>query len=921
MRPLRLAVSAFGPYAGRTELNMEQLGRRGLYLITGDTGAGKTTLFDAITYALYGEPSGGNRDASMLRSQYAAPDTPTEVELTFSYSGQIYRVRRNPEYQRPARRGGGMTLQRAEAELYYPDGRVCTRTREVTAEVTRIIGLDRDQFCRIAMIAQGEFLKLLLATTEERKNIFRQIFQTKPYQLLQERLKAESGALADQCGQMQSSIRQYAAGLVCPPEHPLTARLEAAARELPPLAELLALADQLLAEDETALQVLNETRQRTAQALQEANTRLGQARQLAQTRADRDACQAKLPAAREELARCRAALQQAQATLPRREELAAKAESIRAQLPRYAELEQARAARDKRAAALADKQARIAARTQTLNGEQARLQAEQAERDGLRDSAVELEKLRAQAGELDRRRRELEDLNDRLDGCRRAKKEHARAAEAYVQAQQAAEAAQTAYMRLNRAFLDEQAGILAAGLRPGQPCPVCGATEHPCPASAGEQAPTEAQVEQARNAARQAQENASRASSLAADRNATLTALQQEARARCQELLGSDDPARAVALLAQARQTAAKQAERLAADTRAQKTRLARLQVLETSLPAREESCRRLTAELDTLTREREALTAEKAAGEEAVTRLEQGLDFSGRQAAEQAIGRLLEEKNRLQAGQEQAEQACRTAQTTCDTLTGQLQQAEAQLAQAPALDLAVQEEACRRLAAEQAGQDKAAAELSARLTNNRRQRDGIQRQGEGLAETETRWQWVRALSNTANGNLPGREKIMLETWVQTAFFDRIVARANTRFMVMSGGQYELARRAQADNNRSQTGLELDVIDHYNGSRRSVRSLSGGESFQASLCLALGLADEIQSAAGGIRLESMFVDEGFGSLDEEALRQALRALEDLTEGDRLVGIISHVTELKDRIDRQIRVTKDRTGGSRLELIV
>lgn len=921
MRPLRLVVSAFGPYAGRTELNMEQLGRRGLYLITGDTGAGKTTLFDAITYALYGEPSGGNRDASMLRSQYAAPDTPTEVELTFSYSGQIYRVRRNPEYQRPARRGGGMTLQRAEAELYYPDGRVCTRTREVTAEVTRIIGLDRGQFCRIAMIAQGEFLKLLLATTEERKNIFRQIFQTKPYQLLQERLKAESGALADRCGQMQSSIRQYAAGLVCPPEHPLTARLEAAARELPPLAELLALADQLLAEDETALQVLNETRQRTAQALQEANTRLGQARQLAQTRADRDACQAKLPAAREELARCRAALQQAQATLPRREELAAKAESIRAQLPRYAELEQARAARDKRAAALADKQARIAARTQTLNGEQARLQAEQAERDGLRDSAVELEKLRAQAGELDRRRRELEDLNDRLDGCRRAKKEHARAAEAYVQAQQAAEAAQTAYMRLNRAFLDEQAGILAAGLRPGQPCPVCGATEHPCPASAGEQAPTEAQVEQARNATRQAQENASRASSAAADRNATLTALQQEARARCQELLGSDDPARTVALLAQARQTAAKQAERLAADTRAQKTRLARLQVLETSLPAREESCRRLTAELDTLTREREALTAEKAAGEEAVTRLEQGLDFSGRQAAEQAIARQLEEKNRLQAGQEQAEQACRTAQTTCDTLTGQLQQAEAQLAQAPALDLAVQEEACRRLAAEQAGQDKAAAELSARLTNNRRQRDGIQRQGEGLAETATRWQWVRALSNTANGNLPGREKIMLETWVQTAFFDRIVARANTRFMVMSGGQYELARRAQADNNRSQTGLELDVIDHYNGSRRSVRSLSGGESFQASLCLALGLADEIQSAAGGIRLESMFVDEGFGSLDEEALRQALRALEDLTEGDRLVGIISHVTELKDRIDRQIRVTKDRTGGSRLELIV
>ena len=415
---------------------------------------------------------------------------PPRWNLPFSYSGQTYRVRRNPEYQRPARRGGGMTLQRAEAELYYPDGRVCTRTREVTAEVTRIIGLDRDQFCRIAMIAQGEFLKLLLATTEERKNIFRQIFQTRPINCcrsVSRRNPAPWQTGAVRCKAVSASMRpgwsarrsiRSPPGWKPPPGN---------CRRWP---ELLALADQLLAEDETALQVLNETRQRTAQALQEANTRLGQARQLAQTRADRDACQAKLPAAREELARCRAALQQAQATLPRREELAAKAESNRAQLPRYAELEQARAARDKRAAALADKQARIAARTQTLNGEQARLQAEQAERDGLRDSAVELEKLRARAGELDRRRRELEDLNDRLDSCRRAKKEHVRAAEAYVQAQQAAEAAQTAYMRLNRAFLDEQAGILAAGLRPGQPCPVCGATEHPCPASAGEQAPT-----------------------------------------------------------------------------------------------------------------------------------------------------------------------------------------------------------------------------------------------------------------------------------------------------------------------------------------------------------------------------------------------------------------------------------------------
>lgn len=179
----------------------------------------------------------------------------------------------------------------------------------------------------------------------------------------------------------------------------------------------------------------------------------------------------------------------------------------------------------------------------------------------------------------------------------------------------------------------------------------------------------------------------------------------------------------------------------------------------------------------------------------------------------------------------------------------------------------------------------------------------------------------MRTLSNTVNGNLTGKEKIALETYIQMTFFDRILKRANLRLLVMSGGQYELKRRREAENNRSQSGLELDVIDHYNGSERSVKTLSGGESFKASLSLALGLSDEVQSAAGGIRLDTMFVDEGFGSLDEESLAQALRALTGLTEGSRLVGIISHVAELKEKIDKQIVVTKEKTGGSRVEIVV
>lgn len=205
------------------------------------------------------------------------------------------------------------------------------------------------------------------------------------------------------------------------------------------------------------------------------------------------------------------------------------------------------------------------------------------------------------------------------------------------------------------------------------------------------------------------------------------------------------------------------------------------------------------------------------------------------------------------------------------------------------------------------------------RITANREKKINIEERQAQLGQVEAKWRWVKALADTAGGNLAGKEKIMLETYVQMAYFDRIIARANVRFLVMSGGQYELKRRREAENNRSQSGLELDVVDHYNGSERSVKTLSGGESFKASLSMALGLSDEIQASAGGIRLDTMFVDEGFGSLDEESLQQAMESLAGLADGNRLVGIISHVPELKQRIEKQILVRKDRSGGSFVEV--
>ena len=215
MRPLKLTISAFGPYAGKTELDFSELGENGLYLITGDTGAGKTTLFDAIAFALYGEPSGTTRDTSMFRSKYAAPDTDTYVELDFAYNGKMYNIIRNPEYQRPKKRGEGFTSQKPDATLTYPDNRLVTGSPQVTKVIEELIGLDCSQFSQIAMIAQGDFLKLLIASTKERQEIFRQIFQTKNFETLQYRLKSESAALSNQYQDIQKSIEQYIDGIVC----------------------------------------------------------------------------------------------------------------------------------------------------------------------------------------------------------------------------------------------------------------------------------------------------------------------------------------------------------------------------------------------------------------------------------------------------------------------------------------------------------------------------------------------------------------------------------------------------------------------------------------------------------------------------------------------------------------------------------
>ena len=915
MRPLKLTMSAFGPYAGRTVLELERLGSRGLYLITGDTGAGKTSLFDAITFALYGEPSGSSRQASMLRSKYADPQTPTFVELEFLYGGGRYRVLRSPEYLRPAKRGEGSVLQKPQAELHYPDGRLVTKAREVTAAVTQLLGLDRDQFSRVAMLAQGEFLKLLLSTTEERQAIFRQLFHTAPYQLLQDRLKEEASALAARCQGLREGALRALATAVCPPQAPQAEALSQAQAGQLPLEEAAALLEQLIREDSQAREQAAQALREEEAALSQADALLGQGEELAKLRRALAADEAALPASQAALAAAQAALQAQQARQPEEESLSRRAAELEGMLPRFEALAAAQAALAQLEEQVRSRRARLAEGRAALERCAAQLAGCRAQLERLGEGQAQRERLEAQVQALEQRLDQLRELQNQADAFRALAARRQKAQEVYRRAAQSADAAREDSAQKHRAFLDAQAGLLSQELQEGAPCPVCGSLDHPHPAPRPTHAPTQAQMEQSRQSQEQATRQETQASAQAAALGAQADQLRTSAQAFAARLLAPGQSLQEALQAALCQLQEAEEARKQEQARQAQRDALAQKRpLLEARQAQLDSQCRQGEAELA-------ALERDLAHSRQEADALREGLPFPSKQQALQAVEEARAQREGLRREREAARQALERARSEADALGGRIQARRQQLQNAPQMELEGLRQRREELAGKKSSLQREREALSGRLDRNRAALAQANRQGRELDQVQQRWAWVKSLADTAAGTLGGREKVMLETYVQAAHFDRVLARSNTRLMAMTGGQYELRRRGRADNNRSQSGLELDVLDHYNGTLRPAASLSGGEAFKASLSLALGLADELQSANGGVRLDVLFVDEGFGSLDEESLRQAVDALAGLSQGDRLVGIISHVAELRERIDRQIRVTKSPAGGSRAELLL
>lgn len=920
MRPLKLTISGFGPYAGTQELDFSRLGTGGLYLITGDTGAGKTTIFDAITYALFGEASGDSRDASMLRSKYAAPDTPTYVELTFDYGGKSYQVRRSPEYTRAKTRGTGNTKQAATAELIYPDGNVVTKLKEVNTAIRDIIGLTRAQFSQIAMISQGDFRKLLQAGTEERQKIFRDIFRTKFYDLLQSKLKENVLAVGREKDEISRSIGQYMHSVTCKEDSVYSPDVEKARAGQLPMAEFQKVLEAILEEDTGAEKKLDSDLDAVEKELDAVKEQLTKAEAYQKAKTELFGKQEQERALSTQLQEAKGAKDAAKDTEPQQRELTNRLAQWELLLPKYDDLNTLEAKLTTAKKDLAD----AMRKRETAQALQAQLNVEiqslKEEHSQLSSAEAQKERLSNQLSNANERKEKFTKLLSEIKSFNAEQEKLNELQQAFQAALATSSRLLQIYNDKNTAFLREQAGMMASNLEEGKPCPVCGSIHHPVLAALSQDAPSEADVKHAKKKYEDADKETQLASQKASKQNGTVETAREALLKTVSDLLPGTSLEDASAAAKKEAAEIQSEINGLNKELAEIKEKIQRKQALEKQIPSKEEEYQKaVNAYTDADTKIKLCNGSIEALQTQA-DELRSELPFPDKAAAKAQQEADREQLDKLKQAQAEANEKYSAYDKELTGIRSAIAQLGQQLADQPEWDTEALNEQKEALTLRKTELRNAQGNVSYRITANTGARDHIAAQASTLADLEQQYAWMKALSDTANGDVSGKQKIKLETYIQGAYFDQILMRANIRLQKMSGGQYDLKRRDTVDGYKSQSGLELDIVDHINASERSVNTLSGGESFLASLALALGLSDEVQMSTG-IRLDTLFVDEGFGSLDPEALNKAYNTLASLTEGNRLVGIISHVAELKERIDRQIVVSKKPSGGSTAEIIV
>ena len=875
MKPIQLVLSAFGPYVERTVIDFSALGEEGLFLIAGDTGAGKTTIFDAISFALYGEASGGKekRKSKSFHSDYVSDQTETYVELTFRHRGETWWIRRNLEYQRPAKKKkDGMettTRQVADAQMRNEDtGEEILRMDDVNRRVRELLGLTQDQFTQTVMIAQGDFLKILTASSDDRKKLFRDLFHTNLYVDLQSRLQEKNRACADE----QKALEQ----VILSAEGKIDPEAEFAEREIllsycgqiQHTDALCALLARLIEQEKAAQEQARAQKKEAADQIGALIAAVTEGERVNRDFADWESKRARLAAltaGQGEIDAQRAALAAARRAQQLETDEALMRRTRRDMDAQRAALSEAQAALEQAEKALPEAETRMK-EAESRGGEIHALLAQAKQMEDCLPVLGEVERLKAA---LDTQKRELQRLTE------------------------ASSRAQAAYTAAQNSYYLSQAGLLARELKAGQPCPVCGSTAHPCPAQITPETVTRQALEQAA----QRRETAEKAQSDAATRLAANRAALDEREDRLRALkIGADETRqRLAARIDAAHQAAADRQREIDAARSAYQTLDKRKTAAQSAVDAAQKQLAALEKDLRAQT---EAFEQKRAA---------HGFE-------DEASYRLAKRTN---AEIERLDREIRNYDEQKRTLAAQTHELEDKLSGRQRTDLTALQN--RRAAAldRQAKAENAEKAMVRKLTLHESAEREIRQANAAIQKKRGKWQIIQELYTCCAGIAAGnpRAKLTFEAYVQQYYFRFVVAAANKRLTRLTDGMFTLRVMREAANRVSQSGLDLEVLDRSTGQARDVSTLSGGESFLASLALALGLSDAVQSQSGQIRMDAMFIDEGFGSLDENALRSSIDVLLELEDGKRLIGIISHVQELEERIDKQIVVTNTPNGST------
>ena len=926
MRPIKLVLSAFGPYASKVELDLSKLGENGVYLITGDTGAGKTTIFDAITFALFGKPSGDIRDVKTLRSEYVNEEIETYVELDFIYHDEEYHIYRRPEYTYTHAQKNGEVKQRSKATdayLILPNGDRIVKPTEVTKQVEQLLGMKRDQFRQIAMIAQGSFLEILNADTKERGRLFEKVFMTSKYSVLMDRLnqmaKESSIALNDAKLRLQQIISDIRVPEILQEQYEQT--LETfAMNDIQPVYDLL---DNIIIGAKKGIENLQKQKEQVQKQLQKSRKEETEKTKQLQDLLSLEKLLKEKPV-KEEKANLYTERLKTDGEKYRIQIDALKKEQaqIEHELPEYAGLTKltAKLAEIKKqgSSVLKDLETKTSLKKQLDED----ITLKQKEAQILTDSELSLNKLFIKEEEIEKKisafyhasmiqsnyQNAVDNLKEKTQFLQESTDRKAMLQKQYDDAQ--------------LSYFANQAGLLASRLIKGEPCPVCGSIEHPRPASYSDQLVTQEEINQYKKKADQVEKEYQVASKACVDANLKRSTLQNELELVLKSVTEQTIPLGNVKTFIDEHTTQLKKDQKeISTRIKQLQQQSKRYQELLKMIPKLQQKLTALAEEVSQSEIIQAKLSVEHEQIQKQVQETTAKLKYSSETEAKDRVAILAKQ---ILEYQQQIDQLANESKLAMDELVYvsaqidmlrekvessideiPLQKNQLGLLQAEIENLQVQQEEILKSI-----HDTQMYESDAQDTKKK-----IKSESDAYQTKLSRYSSLRELADVAMGNgRSSKEKITLQEYVQIAYLDRMIHKANERYLSMSNQQYQLVRSASTKDKRSHEALDLDVIDFSNGSIRPVSSLSGGESFIASLALALGMSDEIQSQAGGIQIDTMFIDEGFGTLDQDSLNNAIQTLMKLSGENRLVGIISHVKELKERIHKGIIVTKDLHGS-------